>query len=626
MKGDHDHRHATLGLGAVGRTHLIDRVHQPGSPAFDAATRLWNGAVTRHQRRSCDRPRAVRCEAACATPPTPACPFPSRRRPRLGRPRLNTGGLVIDMSLMRRVDVDVASRTAIVSGGSTAADVVAATEAFGRSCDRNVRRSRHRRSDAGRRIRSAQRHRRARTRQRHRLRGGAPRRTATTADERHEPDLFWALRGGGGNFGVITGMRVRLHASGPRRRGLHRIPVAPSRADPHRYDLLRPTMPDELTVQIGVLSGPDGQPVVFLAPAWSGSAPTVSTWIERLKKLGTPVVADAGAMSYSTMLGQFDPHVIKRSALRDSHPHTAIDRRWRHRGAAACRRLSGHLPSAASPFITFTARRHVCRSTKPRSASARNTSSLRSSPAWDPADDAARQRYWADTVCSELGPHSLKGGYPNLIGPEQADQADSAYGPNAGRLLAAKRRYDPNNVFSATPLPIGEMTGSNQATSAASLPTMSRRFAATSTFSLGCLPSSDLAGTEQLRVLDHPGRPRCRTTCGSRRAPTPAVLAMRRADDGERRLRPSAHCCRTAATTSRCAFFSTPGMLPLYSGRDDEGGVGVGSGGAQRHHGRSARRRCRCPRCRTAARPAGRTAPDSRRPAPTRSPARPAAD
>ena len=76
--------------------------------------------------------------------------------------------------------------------------------------------------------------------------------------------------------------------------------------------------------------------------------------------------------------------------------------------------------------------------------------------AWDPADNVdngAHHRGWADAVYFELGPHSLAGGYPNLIGPAQAGQADAAYGPNANRLLAVKRHYDPCNVFSATPLP-----------------------------------------------------------------------------------------------------------------------------------------------------------------------------
>ena len=73
--------------------------------------------------------------------------------------------------------------------------------------------------------------------------------------------------------------------------------------------------------------------------------------------------------------------------------------------------------------------------------------------AWDAADDGSHHRDWADTVYSDFGPQSLDGGYPNLIGPGQADQADAAYGPNADRLLAVKRRYDPHDVFSATPLP-----------------------------------------------------------------------------------------------------------------------------------------------------------------------------
>ena len=71
----------------------------------------------------------------------------------------------------------------------------------------------------------------------------------------------------------------------------------------------------------------------------------------------------------------------------------------------------------------------------------------------DNTDEVAHHRDWADTVYSELGPHTLGGGYPNLIGPGQTGQADAAYGPSASRLLAINRRYDPRNVFSATPLP-----------------------------------------------------------------------------------------------------------------------------------------------------------------------------
>lgn len=73
--------------------------------------------------------------------------------------------------------------------------------------------------------------------------------------------------------------------------------------------------------------------------------------------------------------------------------------------------------------------------------------------AWDPDDDPAPHRAWAEAVYTDLAPHALDGGYPNLIGPDQAAQARNAYGPNATRLAELKLRYDPDNVFSATTLP-----------------------------------------------------------------------------------------------------------------------------------------------------------------------------
>ena len=73
--------------------------------------------------------------------------------------------------------------------------------------------------------------------------------------------------------------------------------------------------------------------------------------------------------------------------------------------------------------------------------------------AWDPQQDGSAHRRWIQAVYEDLEPHAVAGGYPNLIGPDQAAQADAAYGPNADRLLALKRCWDPDTVFSATPLP-----------------------------------------------------------------------------------------------------------------------------------------------------------------------------
>ena len=430
------------------------RVHLPGSAAFDAGTRLWNGAVTR-------RPAAVvrptsRTEVQSALRYAAETGIPVAVRGGghdwAGR-ALATGGLVIDLSLMRRVEVDVASQTAFVSGGSTAADVVAATEPFGLvpatgtyggvgmvgltlgggygplngiaglALDNVV---------AFEVV----------------LHDGA----TTIVDERHEPDLFWALRGGGGNFGVVTGMRLRLHALDSVIAGFIGFPWDQAEQVFRRYDVLNPTMPDELTVQIGVLSGPDCQPIVFMAPAWSGATATGVTWIERLKRLGTPVVAEVGEMPYSAMLGLFDPYVI------DGRHYELRTRTVRSLGGDVIQTLlrAGESRTSALSGIAI----HHFHGAATRVPLGDTAFGIRSDhfvveivAAWDPSDNESRHRGWADTVYSEFGPYSLDGGYPNLIGPAQAAQADSAYGPNANRLLAVKRRYDPGNVFSATPLP-----------------------------------------------------------------------------------------------------------------------------------------------------------------------------
>lgn len=75
--------------------------------------------------------------------------------------------------------------------------------------------------------------------------------------------------------------------------------------------------------------------------------------------------------------------------------------------------------------------------------------------AWDPPTTPTTEPTTATRPTPSIpnSAHTLSGGYPNLIGPGQTGQADAAYGPSASRLLAINRRYDPRNVFSATPLP-----------------------------------------------------------------------------------------------------------------------------------------------------------------------------
>jgi hypothetical protein len=74
--------------------------------------------------------------------------------------------------------------------------------------------------------------------------------------------------------------------------------------------------------------------------------------------------------------------------------------------------------------------------------------------AWEPEDDGTAHRRWAHDLWHSLAPFALPGGYANLLGPDDHDQAAAAYGGNAARLRALKRRFDPDGVFaSAIPLP-----------------------------------------------------------------------------------------------------------------------------------------------------------------------------
>lgn len=430
------------------------RVHLPGSAPFEAATQLWNGAMTQRPAAVVRPTSHIEVQSALRYAADTGMPVSVRGGGHdwAGR-ALITGGLVIDLSLMRRVDVDARSQTAFVSGGSTAADVVAATESFGLVPTTGTY--------GGVGIVGLT------------LAGGyGPLNgiaglaldnvlafevvlhdgTTTTVDERHEPDLFWAMRGGGGNFGVVTGMRVRLNALDSVIAGFIAFPWHQAEDILRRIEVLTPTMPDQLTVQTGVLSGPDGQPVVFMAPTWSGAAATGVTWIERLTQLGTPVVAEVGQMPYSTMLGQFDPYVI------GGRHYELRTRTVRSLNQDVIQNLLRAGESRTSAFSGIAI--HHFHGAATRVPLGDTAFGIRSDhfvveivAAWEPSDDGARHRDWADSVYFALGPHSLEGGYPNLIGPGQTEQADAAYGTNANRLLAVKRRYDPRNVFSATPLP-----------------------------------------------------------------------------------------------------------------------------------------------------------------------------
>ncbi|MGH3169331.1 MAG: FAD-binding oxidoreductase, partial [Trebonia sp.] len=130
--------------------------------------------------------------------------------------------------------------------------------------------------------------------------------TVVTATEDSAPDLLWALRGGGGNFGVVTSMKVRLHRIPASCTGRVIFPFGQAREVLAGFGELIAEAPDELTVQAGFLSTPDGAPVLFFLPTWSGSPDDCAPWTKRLEGLGRPVMSAVGPADYGDSLRRAD--------------------------------------------------------------------------------------------------------------------------------------------------------------------------------------------------------------------------------------------------------------------------------------------------------------------------------
>ncbi len=278
--------------------------------------------------------------------------------------------------------------------------------------------------------------------------------TTVTASDASEPDLLWALRGGGGNFGVVTSMRVRLHPIPSVYKATVVFSLAQGADVLSGYGELIAHAPDELTVQAAVISAPDGTPVLFLSPTWSGDPEEGAHWVKRIESLGTPVKSDAALVEYGEPLRSAD-----KMFARDG----------RHYAIRTCN-LAALTAEAVTAILTAGAAR-----TSPRSAINLHHfhgAATRVAPtatafgirrehfmteiiaSWMPAGERATvHQRWADAAADQLHPHALPGGYPSLLATEHTEQTAHAYGPNAARLTALKDTYDPGHVFTAIPLP-----------------------------------------------------------------------------------------------------------------------------------------------------------------------------
>ncbi|WP_208611816.1 FAD-binding oxidoreductase [Mycobacterium paraffinicum] len=272
-----------------------------------------------------------------------------------------------------------------------------------------------------------------------------------TASAAQEPELFWALRGGGGNFGAVTSMRVRLHPLDRLIGGMIMFPLSQAATVWRGLQGVLATAPDVMTVQSGLMSGPDGNPAVYLQPAWSGDLRSGLAAVDLLATLGTPLTTQVAPVAYHDVLRLFDVGCVRGLC-------------W----AVRTRTVAGYTPEVIDALVeaarALTSPRslisiHHCHGASTRVAPEETAFANRRPhfvieivACWE-TGDGAHHRAWADAVSDALAPHAISGGYANLLGPGDKAQIEKAHGDNAARLIAAKKRYDPDAVFTAIPLP-----------------------------------------------------------------------------------------------------------------------------------------------------------------------------
>jgi FAD/FMN-containing dehydrogenase len=278
-----------------------------------------------------------------------------------------------------------------------------------------------------------------------------------TADREHEPELFWALRGGGGNFGVVTSMEHRAHDLPSVGSGVVLYPFAEAKAVLDRCAAIAATAADELTVQVGIAFGADGAPVVMVTPTWCGRPEETEAQLRPFLKLGTVLSGGLEAMPFGRSQTFFDPFLVNGN-------HAIMETCWipALEGAAIEPFIAAAANAPTPGCAIFTHEFRGAASCVPETATAFGLRRdhvvieiLATFPDLGSQTDYERHSRWARSARRGFAGVALAGGYANLLAADDKRAIDS-YGPNAARLMEAKRKYDPDNLFrSAIPLPAG---------------------------------------------------------------------------------------------------------------------------------------------------------------------------
>jgi FAD/FMN-containing dehydrogenase len=267
-----------------------------------------------------------------------------------------------------------------------------------------------------------------------------------TASVEENEDLFWAIRGGSGNFGIVTSFKYQLHPVGTVLGGGLLYPEAEAREALRFYHEFASTCPDELTTMGSLGRAPDGSLVVGVAVCYCGPMEAGERVLHPLRTFGPPLEDNVQPMPYRTLQRAFDAgfpsgqqHYWKASYLKDPSDE-AID---------VMLRFVAEMPSPTSGV--GLQQMHGAASRVDPAATAfthrdQYYDFLILSQWPDPADSAENIR-WTREFFEAMQPFFERGVYVNDLGEEGEDRVKEAYGSNYERLAALKNKYDPTNLF-----------------------------------------------------------------------------------------------------------------------------------------------------------------------------------
>jgi FAD/FMN-containing dehydrogenase len=420
----------------------------PDDPGYDQARRVWNGMVDK-------RPVAV-IYCADTDDVITAVNF-ARSRNLLVAVRAGghnvagssvcNGGVVIDVSRMKRIEVDPMRRAARAQAGLNLGEFDAATQSHGLATTMGVN------ADTG--IAGLT------------LGGGFGKlgrkhgltcdnlvaAEIVTADGRllrasatENMDLFWALRGGGGNFGIVTTFEYKLFPVGPLLLAgsvLHAYNDA--RAAMRFYHAFASTAPDELSLDAALVTAPSGERFFSISACYIGPMDEGDHVLKPLREYGTPVEDRIAPISYLQIQSAGDSifprgrrYFWKAQFMREI-TDGAIDVLLASYATAPIESLVvlqqvggaiSRVPIADTPY----ANRDALYDCFPISI-------------WDNSAEDAPHIRWARDLWDAMRPFATGGVYANNLGEEGSDRVQAAYGENYPRLVAVKNKYDPTNFF-----------------------------------------------------------------------------------------------------------------------------------------------------------------------------------